>query len=525
MQLTKVNPAMNYISFDEPVNLQFAIKMGSSEYVTASGSDITAYLYFVHMERVYDEGIYEYTGQNLYGSVLTTDSPGIGRGASKTITLDTFSMSSIWKNMIISRTGDNGAARIYPMYLGVWAVDNDRETALWVVNYATEPTLIGYFLTSRLDPVISKATITDENPKNLVERFGAFIQRESTVQVAFDVSLDPLDPTLTVQYTFTTHGPGESIVREIGEVGAGTSHVTFTNLQPARTGVFRWTFVVTDSAGRTATKEGSYTVLPYDKPTINSFAVHRYKQTVDDEGHIVYLPSDDGTRIWYSIDATVSSIGGKNAWQLFKRREGSSAKQLLSGTDGTHILTTNDTTLDTDDYPTTENIGLYLELYDSVSSVDRYIVVPKAGAYFDVEKNGVAIGQRTTGAPEKKKFEVAENYETHLYGGLSGVGENHEASSLWALGVQFGYVPGSTSAIAGGKYQDYNVTFPHPYPEGITPLVSVSFDTSSVAGAFGRCCCSATGVNNIGFTLRFFNGDSTGRHPNFVWIALNPGPS
>jgi hypothetical protein len=52
------------------------------------------------------------------------------------------------------------------------------------------------------------------------------------------------------------------------------------------------------------------------------------------------------------------------------------------------------------------------------------------------------------------------------------------------------------------------------------PVVVVGFKSDSSAGTFGRCCVSAHSVTTTGFTLRFFNGDSSNRNPEFYWIAI-----
>lgn len=86
--------------------------------------------------------------------------------------------------------------------------------------------------------------------------------------------------------------------------------------------------------------------------------------------------------------------------------------------------------------------------------------------------------------------------------------------------VQSGYVTAAGNTAAG-SYVDVAVTFPAAFAEGTTPAVVVGFASASTAGTFGRCSCAVvTGtVTNTGFTLRFFNGDSSNRNPGFVWIA------
>ena len=83
-------------------------------------------------------------------------------------------------------------------------------------------------------------------------------------------------------------------------------------------------------------------------------------------------------------------------------------------------------------------------------------------------------------------------------------------------GVQQGHV-GALGNTAAGAYKDASVTFPKPYASA--PVVVVGFETASTAGTFGRCSVAVVSATATGFTLRFFNGDSSNRNPGFTWIA------
>lgn len=79
----------------------------------------------------------------------------------------------------------------------------------------------------------------------------------------------------------------------------------------------------------------------------------------------------------------------------------------------------------------------------------------------------------------------------------------------------------SEENVAGGKYKDYEVTFNKEFKN--FPNIIVGFSSGSVAGNFGKCCCAVLegSESTTGFTIRFFNGDSSNRMPNFTWIATN----
>ena len=87
--------------------------------------------------------------------------------------------------------------------------------------------------------------------------------------------------------------------------------------------------------------------------------------------------------------------------------------------------------------------------------------------------------------------------------------------------VQAGKVE-SMMKVSTGSCADYNVRFPQPFDAGTEPDVVVGFLTSSTAARFGNCACGVLegSVNNEGFTIRFFNGDTSGRIPHFSWIAF-----
>lgn len=110
-------------------------------------------------------------------------------------------------------------------------------------------------------------------------------------------------------------------------------------------------------------------------------------------------------------------------------------------------------------------------------------------------------------------------------GGSSDDGEDDTGGDVvittGTLSVQHGHVE-ALGNTGSGDYTDAAVTFPAAFLEGTTPTVIVGFSTESTAGTFGRCSCAVVkgSETNTGFTLRFFNGDSSNRNPDFDWIAI-----
>lgn len=76
----------------------------------------------------------------------------------------------------------------------------------------------------------------------------------------------------------------------------------------------------------------------------------------------------------------------------------------------------------------------------------------------------------------------------------------------------------SSVSTAGGNTQDFFITYNKVFTE--TPHVIVGFRSDSGAATFGMCAVSVMDESTTGFTIRFFNGDSSNRNPAFEWIAI-----
>lgn len=76
--------------------------------------------------------------------------------------------------------------------------------------------------------------------------------------------------------------------------------------------------------------------------------------------------------------------------------------------------------------------------------------------------------------------------------------------------------------VSTGNCADYPVTFPAPFAPDTVPVVVVGFISSSTAARFGTCACAVVdgSVTNEGFTIRFYNGDTSSRIPGFSYIAF-----
>ena len=320
-------------------------------------------------------------------------------------------------------SGDNGEKRVYP--IRIYANAAYVTSGLNVKEYDAYAENQLYFLLYRLDPVVKNYTYVDNHPLDPLGHFGSFVQNRSIPELKFDVTLDPLDPSLTAVHKLMLTSPGGM------EKSLETTDGIF-NLDPvSESGTYTWAYTVTDSAGNSASESGSFEVLAYEPPRIDALSIQRYTQSVDDEGNPTYIPTDDGDRIWFTINAVVASVAGANAWMLKRTREDTSRQfSLLSGADGKQIVRVNDYNLDPGVYSPSDTIGITLTLSDFFETVERYEVILKAGGYLHITKVGTAVGMRSTATPELKKFEVAKDYLAFFYGGIAGVTSFVEGEQL-----------------------------------------------------------------------------------------------
>ena len=118
-------------------------------------------------------------------------------------------------------------------------------------------------------------------------------------------------------------------------------------------------------------------------------------------------------------------------------------------------------------------------------------------------------------ATRKKTVEVVEQAP-----------ENTEDVTVQEEPVQIDIIQAGTlqakSKVSTGNCADYLVKFPRPFDPDTVPVVVVGFTSGSTAARFGTCACAVVDgtVTNEGFTIRFYNGDTSSRIPGFSYIAF-----
>lgn len=196
-------------------------------------------------------------------------------------------------------------------------------------------------------------------------------------------------------------------------------------------GVVSWTLYIENADGICGITTGNFDVLPYSSPQL-LFAVARYSEILDDQGHVSYEESDDGEDVWVNAQVDVSSLNNSNAWTLKlsytpNDNDGVLPITLISESDGGLFNYPNDPDEPGDRslinlrFSTANDYTFTAILTDQFNNTEVTTYIYKSDGYFNVEKTGVAVGMRSTGTAEEKKFEVDHEYESHFYGGIAGI--------------------------------------------------------------------------------------------------------
>lgn len=265
-----------------------------------------------------------------------------------------------------------------------------------------------------------------------------------------------------------------------------------------QTGTYGWTLQIEDSYGVVGVTTGSYTVLAYSPPAL-TFGVARYSEVIGDV--TTYEESDDGEHVWLNIEAVTSPLNGHNAWTLSLTYDpndngGTLPMTILSGSDGATVTRTDDRTLVTGIFSSGNDYSFTATLTDQFGNYEATTYIYKADGYFDVEKTGVAVGMRSTGEPTDRKFEVAEDYTSHFYGGIEDLHIDWQLVEL---------VSGTTTP---GNYA--------PCKLRIGKIGSHVFMRGSVASKHGNTICY------IPQELRPTDIDSV-TYPRYFWFAPTTG--
>ena len=229
---------------------------------------------------------------------------------------------------------------------------------------------------------------------------------------------------------------------------------------------------------------------------------------------------------------------------MIERCDGDGAPSMT----GEHIAITANISLDTDVLPEGFFCRLYYEKGKEPTNESRFVDLTgcfdalRAGVtrdtdlvvqYFDrysdfhfIMEFGDEYERAVTGCaiPSMlKHMNMAPDGSIHITGEVGASLESDVPASFHSgiMNLQAGTVM-NTGKVAAGNCADFPVTFQRPFAAGTEPTVVVGFASNSTAAKFGACAVAVIpeSVTNTGFTIRFFNGDVSGRNPNFTYIAL-----
>jgi hypothetical protein len=230
---------------------------------------------------------------------------------------------------------------------------------------------------------------------------------------------------------------------------ASSSEVTTGVL--TESGSITFTASVTDTRGKTGTKDVTISVTPYSAPIINSVL----SQRCDSNGTL----NEDGTYIRVVCGFSYSTCNSKNSasCKVYFRKSGEtswSAGKACSN--NTAVVIAGSADIDS-------SYDVMYEVTDSFVSVSTIDVVSTAFTTMDLRKGGkgVAIGK----ASEKEAFECAMNAE--FTGTFS--------ADLSALFVRETFVPDSPTSVNSNSVKD---TFLDITKEGHTAIAISGVHTS-----------------------------------------------
>lgn len=327
----------------------------------------------------------------------TFSSSGIYEAATKDVNVSkgkvgTFSITTAFYNDI-SRL-DSSGGRAFSAYIQFDI--SDGESSDGTVKSTSQAITV---LKTRLAPTITSVNLVDNgNEKTL---FGKFVQNETPIYIEYIDSVDSVDPAVTIASRTLDF---DNSILTIGDSGSLIGTCTTA-------GTIAWTYTITDSKGKSSSLTGTIEVANYTEPSISTLTATRYTVVTDDEGNVSYVASDDGEYVWFGVSGVVTSLNGANGWTLKCEN-----KTVLSGSDGSTFEASEDRSMYTDAITLSADVTFTFVLADYYHSVTKEVTVPKAGAYFNIEKTGVGVGMRTTGTADNPKFESA--WAAHFYDGI-----------------------------------------------------------------------------------------------------------
>ena len=325
---------------------------------------------------------------------------------------------------------------------------------------------------------MADAQMCTDNSQSLLAQFGGYIRGYSRPKL--NLTFDNGGQSSRIDITVTRNSDGKAIYRT--NVLRTAGQTTFNGTFEAGSGLVKsagaYTVTCTGTfAGANYTVTMAYTVLDYAEPTVSTFALTRYKYRSGSG----YVAAPDGGYIWMTIAASAQAMtGGSNATTLEYNFNNGSWSTITTGSNGLSysLDERNVKTPSNAVYRSTVSAGsdytFKLRVTDKVTYGILSAVAKADGAYFSVEKYGVAVGKRSSGEAGDKKFEVGSGYRSVFDGNVQVVGTTLLGSSAEVIGnlaadgnltVQGAFYPQSVRQIfpVGAVYLSIYSTNPSTY--------------------------------------------------------------
>lgn len=324
---------------------------------------------------------------------------------------------------------------------------------------------------------MADAQMCTDNSQSLLAQFGGYIRGYSRPKL--NLTFDNGGQSSRIDIVVTRNSDGKTIYRT--NVLRTAGQTTFNGTFEAGSGLVKdagsYTMTCKGTfAGSTYTVTMPYTVLDYTEPSVSTFTLTRYKY----KSGTGYIAAPDGGYIWMTIAASAQAMtGGSNTTTLEYNFNNGSWSTITTGSNGLSysLDERNVKTPSNAIYRSTVSTGsdytFKLRVTDKVTYGILSAVAKSDGAYFSVEKYGVAVGARSSGEAGDKKFEVGSGYRSVFDGNVHVVGTtllgddtevigNLTAGDLTLLGA---FYPRSVRQIfpVGAVYLSIDSTNPATY--------------------------------------------------------------
>lgn len=251
-------------------------------------------------------------------------------------------------------------------------------------------------------PASVKPTITNVEMKEYVtgiaEKFGGYVQYRS--QIYCNIT--------------ATAGTGTGIYGYSGNIGNSVvmDNPRITNYLD-KSGTNNYSLTVTDQRYRNATTTGTFNVLAYDNPKINSFSVERCNQNGN--------PNLYGDYVKVNASAEISSVNNKNDKSFkiqYKLRSDSNWTDLLTYADS-YTYTLNDSIHS--GFSVDNVYDFRLVVSDYFETIERGLNISAGFAIIDLKGNGkgMALGKVSTKDALEIGFDIYDKFDTKINNGLA----------------------------------------------------------------------------------------------------------